>query len=36
VREVMPFLGVMMGALALITFVPDFVLFLPRMFGYKG
>jgi len=36
VREVMPFLGVMIGALALITFVPDFVLFLPRMFGYKG
>jgi C4-dicarboxylate transporter, DctM subunit len=36
VREVMPFLAVMMGALALITFVPDFVLFLPRMFGYKG
>ena len=36
VREVMPFLGIMIGALALITFVPDFVLFLPRMFGYKG
>src|SRR5688500_1472706 len=36
VREVMPFLAVMLGALALITFVPDFVLFLPRMFGYKG
>ena len=36
VREVMPFLGVMMGALALITFVPDLVLFLPRLLGYKG
>jgi tripartite ATP-independent transporter DctM subunit len=36
VREVMPFLGVMIGALALITFVPDFVLFLPRLMGYKG
>ncbi len=36
VREVMPFLGVMLCALALIVFVPDFVLFLPRMFGYKG
>jgi C4-dicarboxylate transporter DctM subunit len=36
VREVMPFLAVMLGALALITFVPDLVLFLPRMFGYKG
>jgi len=36
VREVMPFLGVMIGALALITFVPDLVLFLPRLLGYKG
>ena len=36
VREVMPFLYVMIGALALITLVPDFVLFLPRLLGYKG
>jgi C4-dicarboxylate transporter, DctM subunit len=36
VREVMPFLGVTLGALALITFVPDLVLFLPRLLGYKG
>ena len=36
VREVMPFLGVMIGALALITLVPDLVLFLPRLLGYKG
>jgi C4-dicarboxylate transporter, DctM subunit len=36
VREVMPFLGVMFGALALITLVPDLVLFLPRLMGYKG
>jgi tripartite ATP-independent transporter DctM subunit len=36
VREVMPFLGVMIGALALVTFVPDLVLFLPRLLGYKG
>jgi TRAP-type C4-dicarboxylate transport system permease large subunit len=36
VREVMPFLYVMMGALALIAFVPDFVLLLPRLMGYKG
>jgi TRAP-type C4-dicarboxylate transport system permease large subunit len=36
VREVMPFLAVMMAALALITFVPDLVLFLPRLLGYKG
>jgi tripartite ATP-independent transporter DctM subunit len=36
VREVMPFLVVMIGALALITFIPDLVLFLPRVMGYKG
>jgi C4-dicarboxylate transporter DctM subunit len=36
VREVMPFLAVMIGALAVITFVPDFVLFLPKLMGYKG
>jgi tripartite ATP-independent transporter DctM subunit len=36
VREVLPFLGAMIGALALITFVPDLVLFLPRLVGYKG
>jgi C4-dicarboxylate transporter DctM subunit len=36
VREVLPFLWVMLGALALITFVPDLVLFLPRLLGYKG
>ena len=36
VREVMPFLYVMVAALAVITFVPDLVLWLPRMFGYKG
>jgi C4-dicarboxylate transporter DctM subunit len=36
VREVVPFIVVMIGALALITFVPDLVLFLPRLMGYKG
>jgi len=36
VREVMPFLYVMIGALAIITLVPDTVLFLPRLLGYKG
>jgi tripartite ATP-independent transporter DctM subunit len=36
VREVMPFLWVMIGALALITLVPELVLFMPRLFGYKG
>ena len=36
VREVMPFLYVMIGALALIVLLPDLVLFLPRLLGYKG
>jgi len=36
VKEVMPFLAVMIGALALITYVPDLVLFLPRLLGYRG
>jgi C4-dicarboxylate transporter, DctM subunit len=36
VREVMPFLYVMIGALALMTFIPEIVLFLPRLLGYKG
>jgi tripartite ATP-independent transporter DctM subunit len=36
VREVMPFLYVMIGALALITLFPDLVLFLPRLLGYKA
>jgi tripartite ATP-independent transporter DctM subunit len=36
VKEVMPFLAVMIGALALITYVPDLVLFLPRLLAYKG
>jgi tripartite ATP-independent transporter DctM subunit len=36
VREVMPFLYVMLCALAIITLVPDTVLFLPRLLGYTG
>jgi tripartite ATP-independent transporter DctM subunit len=36
VRESLPFLLAMLGALALITLVPDLVLYLPRVFGYKG
>jgi C4-dicarboxylate transporter, DctM subunit len=35
VHEVMPFLFVMVSALALITFVPGIVLFLPRLLGYQ-
>jgi tripartite ATP-independent transporter DctM subunit len=36
VRDILPFLAVMIGALALITLIPDLVLFLPRLMGYKG
>jgi tripartite ATP-independent transporter DctM subunit len=36
VRDIVPFLAVMIGALALITLIPDLVLFLPRLMGYKG
>ena len=36
VRETLPFLGVMMIALAVVTYVPDIVLFLPRLLGYQG
>jgi C4-dicarboxylate transporter, DctM subunit len=36
VREVLPFLGMLLAALLLITMVPDLVLWLPRQFGYNG
>ena len=36
VREVMPFLLVMVGALAAITLFPDLTLWLPRLLGYRG
>lgn len=36
VRDSFPFLVAMIGALVLITLLPDVVLYLPRMFGYKG
>ncbi len=36
VREALPFLGVMIGALALIMLFPELVLALPRLLGYKG
>ena len=36
VRDAFPFLIAMLGALALITFIPDLVLYLPRVFGYRG
>jgi len=34
VADVMPFLLGLLAALALFTFVPETVLWLPRMFGY--
>ena len=34
--EVWPYLGVMLGALALVTLWPDLVLWLPRLAGYTG
>ncbi|MBS3848255.1 TRAP transporter large permease [Devosia sp. BSSL-BM10] len=36
IRELLPFLGALFIALGIITFVPDFVLFLPRLLGYRG
>lgn len=36
VRETLPFLAVMLGALMFITYVPDAVLWLPRLLGYQG
>ncbi|WP_430396086.1 TRAP transporter large permease [Ferrovibrio sp.] len=36
VRDTLPFLFAMMAALALITFVPETVLWLPRLLGYQG
>jgi C4-dicarboxylate transporter DctM subunit len=36
IADVMPFLWVLVGALILFTFVPETVLWLPRMFGYQG
>src|SRR5690606_31582631 len=36
IRDTLPFLAVMIVALLVITFVPDLVLFLPRLLGYQG
>ena len=36
IREVVPFLMVLIVALLIITFVPDLVLWLPRQLGYRG
>ena len=36
IRDTMPFVWAMLVALVIITFVPDTVLWLPRLLGYKG
>jgi TRAP-type C4-dicarboxylate transport system permease large subunit len=36
VEEVMPFFLIMLAALALITLVPDIVLWLPKLMSYKA
>jgi C4-dicarboxylate transporter, DctM subunit len=36
VRDTLPFLAVMIATLALITLVPETVLWLPRLMGYQG
>ena len=36
IGDVMPFLWTLAGALVLFTFVPETVLWLPRLFGYGG
>ncbi len=36
IRDTMPFVYAMIAALIIITFVPETVLWLPRLLGYKG
>ncbi|MGH1368535.1 MAG: TRAP transporter large permease [Maritimibacter sp.] len=36
IKDIWPFILALLVALMVITFVPDFVLFLPRMLGYGG
>ncbi|UJW77340.1 TRAP transporter large permease [Rhizobium sp. SL42] len=36
IRDALPFIGGMFLCLILITFIPDLVLWLPRMMGYQG
>jgi tripartite ATP-independent transporter DctM subunit len=36
IREIWPFLGVLVAALLLLLLVPGIVLWLPRLFGYAG
>ena len=36
IRDVLPFIAALLAALALITFIPELVLWLPRLAGYQG
>jgi len=36
IREIWGFLGVLLVALAIMVFMPDLILWLPRLFGYQG
>jgi TRAP-type C4-dicarboxylate transport system permease large subunit len=36
IRDALPFIFWMVVCLAVITFVPDLVLWLPRLLGYQG
>jgi TRAP-type C4-dicarboxylate transport system permease large subunit len=36
VRECVPFIVAAIVVLAIVTFVPETILWLPKMFGYKG
>jgi C4-dicarboxylate transporter DctM subunit len=36
IREALPYIAVMILCLIVVTFVPEVVLWLPRMFGYAG
>ncbi|MGI3169074.1 TRAP transporter large permease [Pseudooceanicola sp. C21-150M6] len=36
IRHLLPFLAIMVAGLAIITFMPNLVLWLPRLYGYGG
>lgn len=36
IKELLPFIFVLIVALGIITFWPDFVLYIPRQLGYQG
>jgi tripartite ATP-independent transporter DctM subunit len=36
IKDILPFLGVLLAALLTITFIPDLVLWLPRLYGYQS